>query len=61
MFVVEVDVVKQWTDRGNNPWVTIHVFGDSDGEFGEGGTEVDIPPDRLIQVKRSMILVHDDS
>ncbi len=57
MFVVEVDVVKQWTDRGNNPWVTIHVFGDKDGVE----TEVDVRPTDLIQVKRSMILVHDDS
>ena len=57
MFVVEVEVIKQWTDRGNNDWVTIHVFGDSDGEE----TELDVRPKDLIQVKRSMILVHDDA
>jgi hypothetical protein len=57
MFVVEVEVVKQWTDRGDNPWVTIHVLGDKAGEM----VEVDIPPEKIIQVRRSMILVEDDS
>ena len=60
MFVVEVEVIKQWTDRGNNPWVTVGIPAEQDAEDGGTLTEVEIAPKDLIQVKRSMFLIRDD-
>ncbi len=55
MFVAEVEIVKTWTDRGDNDWVTVRVVGQRDE------TEINVEPSKIKQVKRSMILVQDDS
>ncbi len=57
MFVVEVDIVKQWTDRGGTDWVKIGILGAS--LVGEKIIEVDVKPADLIQLKRSLIQVHE--
>lgn len=54
MFIAEVEIVKQWTDRGSNPWVRVRVVGQRDE------TEIDVEPSKIKQVKRSLILVDDD-
>lgn len=56
MFVVEVEIVKEWTDRGDNDWVTIQVLGDN----GNVPT-LDVEPERIIHLQRSLIEVKSDT
>ncbi len=53
MIVVEVEVVEQWTDRGNTDWVKIHVIGAKQKK-----TTLDVEPEKIIQLQRSLIEVN---
>ncbi len=53
MFVVEVEVVKQWTDRGGQDWVTVYAMAGSD----DPPVEVDVKPEDLHRLERSLIEV----
>ncbi len=53
MFVVEVEIVKEWTDRGGTKWRTVRIMGDRSREK----TERNVPPERVIQLKRSLISI----
>ncbi len=53
MFVVEVDIVKHWTDRGGTAWVKVGILAAS--LVGEDIVEVDVKPIDLIQLKRTLI------
>ena len=59
MFVVEVDVVKQWTDRGGTDWVTVAISAEPKASDGGNLTEVDVMPESLYQLRRSLIEVTD--
>ncbi len=63
MFVVEVDIVKHWTDRGGTDWVKVGILGAS--LVGQEVVEVDVKPIDLIQLKRTLVQTfghtHDDS
>ena len=59
MFVVEVDVVKQWTDRGGTDWVTVGILADRDANDEDHPVEVDVKPEDLYQLRRSLIEVTD--
>lgn len=59
MFVVEVDVVKQWMDRGGTSWVTVSILADRDANDEDHPVEVDVKPEDLYQLQRSLVQVHD--
>ena len=62
MFVVEVDVVKQWMDRGGTSWVTVGILADRDAndeDHPADPVEVDVKPEDLYQLQRSLVQVHD--
>ncbi len=50
MIVVEVEVVEQWTDRGDTDWVKIRVIGAKQKK-----TMLDVEPEKIIQLQRSLI------
>lgn len=66
MFVVEVEIIRQWTDRGGKDWVEIRVAGDTDQAAIGGVPEaLDVEPEKIIQLKRTLVQTfghtHDDS
>lgn len=46
---VEVEVVKEWTDRGDTPWVRIK-FVHRDGEH-----DFDVKPEEVVRLTQTLV------